>query len=392
MRLRGELLRRMHNTIFPVKSRILRSELSSVSNSPTSADFQRNLLAIVRKAREQVRADDQRIKADHAARGLGPSGALIIAIADRFEEVHAEVTEAVMHLIRHFAGRSQLTPSELGAMARGQLENFAAELAAHIPSFRGPTQNATQQVRVKSEHAFRERTDSALRDIEIGFIGGRDVAGSQEQNIQANAFQLLEAIELATRGSPTPVILEQLRDLKMTQDEAQAAFHYLKGKRLIEANFGIFYSARVSAAGHDAIRDAEKAPDKASPAFPAITYNNYMTVHSMTGSNVQQGTTSSQITATQTITTQELVAGVRRLIDQLDRLLPASDFPAPLQSRTRDATAELRSAVAEPKPSGTRLHKGLDSLKNIMEDAAGHLVAVGVISEIAQLMGTGVAH
>jgi hypothetical protein len=247
-------------------------------------------------------------------------------------------------------------------------------------------------VRAKCERAFRERIDGALRDIEIGFIGGRDVAGSQEQNIQANAFQLLKAIGRTTRGSPTPVMLEDLRDLKMTQDEAQAAFHYLKGKRLIEANFGIFYSARVSAAGHDAIRDAEKAPDKASPAFPAITYNNYMTVHTMTGSNVQLGTSSSHITATQTITTQELVAGVRRLIDQLDRLLPASDFPAPLQSQTKAATAELRSAVDEPKPDGNRLHRGLESLKHIIEHATGHLVAVGAFSEIAQLMGTGVAH
>ena len=355
--------------------------------TPTIADFQRNLLTVVKKARDQAIADDRRIKAEHAARGMGQSGALIIAIANRFDELHAEVTEAVMHLIRDFAGRSQLRPSELGAAARGQLENLGAELAAYIPSFGGAVQNAAQQVRAKCERAIRERIDGALRDIEIGFIGGRDVAGSQEQNIQAHAFQLLKAIELATRGSPAPVVLEQLRDLKMTQYEAQAAFHYLKGKRLIEATFGIFYSARVSAAGHDAIRDAEKAPDKASPAFPAITHNYYMTVHSMTGSNVQQGTTNSQIIATQTITTQELVAGVRGLIDQLGRLLPASDFPAPVQVQTKDAIAELRSAIAEPKPDNNRIHKGLESLKHIMEHATGHLAHLihpGVVFEAGE--------
>jgi hypothetical protein len=247
-------------------------------------------------------------------------------------------------------------------------------------------------VRAEYERVFRERIDSALRDIEIGFIGGRDVAAPQEQNIQANAFQLLKAIERVTRGSARPVVLEELRDLQMTSDEAQAAFLYLKGKGLIDANFGIFYSARVSAAGHDAIRDAEKAPDRATPAFPAITYNNYLTVHTMTGSNVQVGTANSQITATQTITTQELVTGVRRLIDQLDQLLPTSNFPASLQNQAKDATAELRLAVDEPKPDSSRLHKGLETLKDIMEHAVGHLVAVGVLSEIAHLMGTGVAH
>jgi RIO-like serine/threonine protein kinase len=95
------------------------------------------------------------------------------------------------------------------------------------------------------------------------------VAGQQEGNLQANAFEVLKAFERATRGSATPLLLEQLYDvIQMTEDEAKAAFHYLKGKGLIETNFGADYAARVSAAGHDAIREAETTPDKASRAFP----------------------------------------------------------------------------------------------------------------------------
>lgn len=119
------------------------------------------------------------------------------------------------------------------------------------------------------------------------------MAALREQTIQANAFGLLKAIEQATRGSAMPVVLDQL-DLRMTVDEARAAFHYLKSKGLIEANFSIFYSARLSAFGHDAINEAESTPDQTSRRFPAITYNYYVTVHTTTGAAAQQGTTAEQ--------------------------------------------------------------------------------------------------
>lgn len=94
-----------------------------------------------------------------------------------------------------------------------------------------------------------------LRDLTVP----RKEEGHQGQDIQANAFVLLRAIERATRGSAVPVALEQLRDLQMTQDEAKAAFLYLKDKGWIDANFRIFYAARMSAAGHDAIQEPETA-------------------------------------------------------------------------------------------------------------------------------------
>jgi len=72
-------------------------------------------------------------------------------------------------------------------------------------------------------------------------------------DIQAAALELLKEIERATRGSSTPIILDQLAGLRMSGEQAKQAFQYLKSKGLIEANFKILYAARLSAAGHDAI-------------------------------------------------------------------------------------------------------------------------------------------
>ena len=95
----------------------------------------------------------------------------------------------------------------------------------------------------------------------------KEAGGTSPRDIQADALQLLKVIERATRGSADPVVLDTLGDLGMTADQAKTAFHHLKSKALIEANFGIFYAARLSAAGHDAIAAADRAAT-VNPAAP----------------------------------------------------------------------------------------------------------------------------
>jgi hypothetical protein len=108
-----------------------------------------------------------------------------------------------------------------------------------------------------------------------------------------------------------------------------------------------------------------------------------MNIHSMTGSNVQQGTTNSNITATQTNhggTTRRR----SNLVEQLDRALPT--LTASMQEQTREVLAELRAAATVPTPDASRLRRGLESLKHIMEHATGHLIATGALTLIAQLL------
>jgi hypothetical protein len=112
----------------------------------------------------------------------------------------------------------------------------------------------------------------------------------------------------------------------------------------------------------------------------------------MTGSNVQQGTENSRITATQTITTEQLVQGVRNLIGQVERALPTSDLTGETQQQTRAALAELRAAIDERASDSGRIQRGLETLKRIMEHASGHLVAAGVLGLITPLLHALPAH
>jgi hypothetical protein len=80
------------------------------------------------------------------------------------------------------------------------------------------------------------------------------------------------------------------------------------------------------------------------------------------------------------------LADVENLIQHLERALPTSDLPAPVQEQAREALTELQAAASAPTPDAGRVRRALESLKHIMENAGGHLVAIGALALIAKLL------
>jgi hypothetical protein len=94
----------------------------------------------------------------------------------------------------------------------------------------------------------------------------------------------------------------------------------------------------------------------------------------------------SSITASQTtITRAQLAERVRGLVEQVEPLVP--NLPASIREDSQHALVELREAAATTTtPDISRLHRGLESLKRIMEHAAGHVVGTGVVVAIVELL------
>jgi hypothetical protein len=92
------------------------------------------------------------------------------------------------------------------------------------------------------------------------------------------------------------------------------------------------------------------------------------------------------INATQSLTIGELAASALRLADQTERAVGSSDLPEAIKAETGAALVELRAAAAEGNVDGTRVKKALGTLKNVMEHAAGHVVAAGVLALIAMML------
>ena len=101
----------------------------------------------------------------------------------------------------------------------------------------------------------------------------------------------------------------------------------MKEKRLIDANVGGCYSARSNAAGFEALREAEAAPDEPIPTFPAITYHYYRIVGEWDG---EGGATDWQIMEAQALAVQELAAAVGRWIERLPCSRPGVGFAHPI--------------------------------------------------------------
>jgi hypothetical protein len=96
-----------------------------------------------------------------------------------------------MRLAGEFVGRSNLTPAELAQAVRPILKNLTIEFLAPLMTQRYPQPEGHRAV-AQYTQVFHQRLEGALRDMQIGFIGGRNVAGQLEQTIQANAFELLK--------------------------------------------------------------------------------------------------------------------------------------------------------------------------------------------------------
>jgi hypothetical protein len=73
------------------------------------------------------------------------------------------------------------------------------------------------------------------------------------------------------------------------------------------------------------------------------------------------------------------------LVDQLDKMLPASDLPESIKTAAATAARELREAATVASPETGRLRAGLEVLRGVMEHAAGHVVGAGVLALIAQI-------
>jgi hypothetical protein len=147
---------------------------------------------------------------------------------------------------------------------------------------RGRDSRGVDRTDLRLHYRVKHRLDE-LDDLRacLNYVKDQDVATPPEQTIQTNAFRLLQIMDEATRGVSTPVYLGEIHDLGMGVEEAKISFNYLREKGLIRPS-NLAYAGWVSAAGHDALANARKAPDKTSLAFPSITYNYYMNGRDMT--------------------------------------------------------------------------------------------------------------
>jgi len=197
-------------------------------------------------------------------------------------------------------------------------------------------------------------------------------------------FQFLKALYDTTDGDSTQMLdMWQLgEDLTFDSDDTQKVAEYLSGEGLIEFRA----IGGVIGITHYGVVQVEKAlskPEEPTQYFPPVV--NILHVQSMVGSQIQQGTQSSTITAT---VTAERMSDVKEFVTRLREALPSLHLEKSVANEAQADASTIDAQLSSPKPKWGIVRESLTSIRHVLEHAGGHALAVELIARLGHLLGS----
>jgi hypothetical protein len=244
-----------------------------VYEAPQKADLERNLDTISERGIRDGHTARLNIVSDAIKRGAGQSSRVIIAVIIEFEKIHGKTLTEAMHLIKDIVERSAITPTELVSVARPKLEEFAKTLLAQVPDFGFP--HDANRIRDEFGEKFRRAREGALRDIETGFIGGRDVSAAQKPTVLNNITVNRSVVGTINTGNVEKIDVSLTHLHHSGRDDAKDALKALTeailGATMPEDQKGELIE-QVAFLSEEAAADADKRrPALIKPVLGALT-------------------------------------------------------------------------------------------------------------------------
>jgi hypothetical protein len=365
----------------------MRSE-APVFKKPSKEDFVRMLRSIVDEAQGKAAQKASELQREFE-KAVNPAAGYTQAMTGSLLPIHKDSVARAMELAVSVAQRSGLGLNELSATAEDLLKGHVAAIASLV--VRAPYVSPTVQAGLTESVSvpFIRQIDEGVRDVRVGYIKERSIMTPAAETVQAKALRMLRVIYERTQSGNGGIDIEQVRGLVgLSPEDARAGWTYLTDKNLITP-FNIPTVARINARGVDAIEAAQLAPDKTTPIFPSVTYN--VTIHRTgVGSQVNVATSGSsqvsQVSQIDPAVLRQFIDGVRAMVEQTEGLLSTANLTPERKDEAAALLTELREGAAAADPDTGRLRRGLESLRRVMEHAAGHVVGMGVITGIEKLL------
>jgi len=201
------------------------------------------------------------------------------------------------------------------------------------------------------------------------------------EELKKMRFQFLNLLYKKTGGNKFSHVNKRDlgSELGYERDVTESISQYLEAENLLEY---------VTVCGgiaitHDGVKEVQEAtsnPEEPTLYFPPI---NVINIHHMEGSQIQQGTSSSNQTGTFKLTNGvEINEFIKLLKKQLPELTLTSDDESEIKS---DITT-LESQVVSSRPKSEIIKESLSSIKRILEGATGSVVAQQLLPYIPTLM------
>jgi hypothetical protein len=175
-------------------------------------------------------------------------------------------------------------------------------------------------------------------------------------------------------------------ELNLSRDETLSVMNYLNTEGLARY-FTLDGAVGITHTGVIEVERALSKPDTPTQYFPPVI--NILHVQSMVGSQIQQGSSSSTQTQSQSITQNDLneIGVLLSSIKQnLTEIGLTGDANTDAEAEIQTIEAQLRSS----KPKSAILRESFKTLRNLIEGVASNAVAAGVLplfAPVAAILG-----
>lgn len=202
---------------------------------------------------------------------------------------------------------------------------------------------------------------------------------SQMDDLKRKRFQFLN---LLYEKSGADILnsfnaLELGKELGFGNDEVDKILQYLYTEKLINP-YG--YTIKITHLGIKEIESALSHPEQATHYFPPVSIIN---IQHMEGSQIQQGSVSSQQSSSFEINN---AADIKTFIELLKEKLPELGLCAADDSEINADITAVERQISSTRPKGTILRECLGSIQRILEGAAGSVSAQVLIPYIPPLL------
>ena len=198
--------------------------------------------------------------------------------------------------------------------------------------------------------------------------------------LQKKRFQFLHRLYEKTEGNEREMIneLELGNELGFDKAETEIISQYLVGEYLME-----YAARRAIAITHQGVIEVEGAllhPEEPTQYFPPV---NIINIHHMEGSQIQQGTVSSNQTGNFRLTNTPDFNDFIRLLKEKHPELNLNEEDG---SEINAEISTLESQIGSSRPKPGIIQESLLSIKRILEGAGGAIVAQQLLPFIPSLL------
>jgi len=234
------------------------------------------------------------------------------------------------------------------------------------------TQAGIEEIFIVEDPGFHSGLDEIPSTYQMCVRLADDEAINVSKGFYAKALRLLKEIYERTIGKDEPVMIWEIHNaIELSEEEANAAWRYLRDKGLIET-FSVQNSARINARGIDTIETARSRPNEPAKDFSSVTFNN-ITIQQMTNSAIQQG--GAHATMTQTVNYNlNNCEDLRRLVGVFEYHIEDLGLDASLKRKAMAQVSTIKAQL-DDEPDPVIIKQAGRTLRNVTEGAIAGLIA-----------------